>query len=274
MNNKMINTVKLIFYFGILETIKYLNSKPMQLINEEEEERHDNTGKTVVYTAIFGNMDMLKEPECVSDNVDYVVITDSEIPSSSKWEKYDNSQLYETIKGFDNRKKNRYCKLFPNELFPEYKYSIYIDGQIRLCGDISKYVTKLKSKPIAMFGHPYRDDTYMEAMAVVKLNNANPQEVKKQIAYYRKEGCPEKYGLFENGLIVREHCDKRCASIMKEWWIQLNRFTMRDQLSFMYSLWKSGYDASFVKMLGVNMRKCEDIKLDGHGGANGKWNNN
>lgn len=270
MSNKIISTARLIYYFGITETIKYSNSKPMHLIYEEKEEEErliNNMRKTVVYTAIFGNMDVLEEPMYVSENVDYIVITDSEIPSSSKWKKYNNNQLYDCIREFDNRKKNRYCKLFPNELFPEYKYSVYIDGQIKICGDVSKYVTKLHSKPIAMFGHPYRNDTYMEAMAVVKLNNADPRKVKKQIEYYRKAGFPEKYGLFENGFIVREHGDKRCVSIMNEWWRQLNRFTMRDQISFMYSLWKNGYDASFVKMIGVNMRNCEDIKLNGHGGA-------
>lgn len=222
--------------------------------------------KIVIYTAIFGSFDILEEPLFINEKIDYIVITDSEVPPYSKWKKYNKKEIYEYIKNYNNQMKNRYCKLFPHILFPEYKYSIYIDGQIRVCGDITHYVDKMKPCSIAMFRHPLRNDIYMEALAVVKLKNAQPKAVKRQIDYYRKEGFPEEYGLFENGFIVREHNREECVAVMMEWWHQLNEFTLRDQLSFMYSLWNKGYDKFFVKILGDDMRNSSYIELNGHKG--------
>lgn len=270
MNNKIIDAMRLTWNFGIIQLLKYLQAKPMYMREDEEASKNINdllNDKIVIYTAIFGNIDKLEEPLYINEYIDYIVITDLEVPSYSKWKKYKRTDIYEYISVFNNQKKNRYCKLFPNVLFPEYKYSIYIDGQIKVCGDITQYVNQMKPCSIGMFGHPFRNDIYMEAMAVVKLRNASPKAVKRQIEYYKREGFPEKFGLFENGLIVREHNNEECITIMLEWWKQLNEFTLRDQLSFMYALWKKGYDECFVKTLGINMRNSSNIELCGHKGA-------
>lgn len=207
--------------------------------------------KIAVYTAIFGKSDEIKEPLYKPDNIDYYIITDQEVPVNSLWKKVEYNNIF--FEDFSNIYKNRYCKLFPNEFFNDYDYSIYVDGNILILADISNLLNEIEDKSIGIFSHPYRDDIYSEAAAVVYLNNAKPKDVKTQIRAYKKDGFPPKYGLFENSLIVRAHNNFECIQVMKAWWNQLTTYTSRDQLSLMYVLWKMGYGKDFVKSLGSDI---------------------
>ncbi len=219
--------------------------------------------RIAVYTAIFGEIDNLIEPLVKPPEVDYYVITDCNVKKNSLWKKIDVSN-YSFPKNITNQLKNRYCKLFPDEFISGYDYSIYVDGNILVVSDLSKLVKNIGDYSIGIFTHPSRDDLYVEAAAVIYLNNATGKEVKKQILAYKNEGFPKNYGLFENSLIVRRQNDNEVKKIMMDWWIQLNTYTKRDQLSFMYVLWKNGFDKSFVFSLGDNIDLCPLIRRVRH----------
>lgn len=96
--------------------------------------------KLVVYTVLFGNYDILKEPLYITPNCDYYILTDQNINSDSVWRKYPLENFVEQIKEFSNIEKARYFKLHLHLLFPKYKYSMFIDANIQ----IPKYANFLK----------------------------------------------------------------------------------------------------------------------------------
>ena len=72
---------------------------------------------------------------------------------------------------------------------------------------------------------------------------ANYKRVKKyelltQINRYLNEGFPLHYGMTEMPVIARFHNEPLCKKIMEEWWEEFNHTALRDQLSFMYVMWK------------------------------------
>ena len=246
---------------GMDTFIKYLNQKRGKIkhnnvIGLEEDtdiikKNNSKKEKIAVYTAIFGNIDNIIEPFFKPDNIDYYIITDQSVPEESMWKKVENTEK-KIPSELTNQYKNRFCKLFPDVFFDSYDYSIYVDGNIMIVSDLTNLVSKLSNKEIGLFAHPSRSDVYLEAAAVIYLNNAKANDVKKQIRYYKNEGFPENFGLFENSLIVRKHNGIKCKKIMQDWWEQLNTYTCRDQLSLMYVLWKND-GINNVRCLGPNI---------------------
>ena len=50
------------------------------------------------------------------------------------------------------------------------------------------------------------------------------------------------YGFTENNLIYRKHNEKDIVDLMDEWWYLLKNYAKRDQLSFVWLLWKRGIE--------------------------------
>lgn len=211
-------------------------------------------GRIAVYTSIFGNYDPLIQPLYKSSNCDYFAITDQDIPEDGVWKKIDTSK----IPGFDemdNYHKSKYCKMFPHILFPEHEYSIWVDGNVQIVADLVPLVDRLKEdKVMGTFRNPLHDCIYTEANYNICQGYANQSQLVNQIDEYRKEGFPKQFGMREFSIIVRRHGDKRCIELMESWWKQVNTYTMRDQISFPYVLWKNGYTIDVIQLLGENWR--------------------
>ena len=91
--------------------------------------------KIVVYTVIMGDYDYLKNPEYIMENCDYICFTNNPNLKSDIWQiRYDaDTQL-------DNTKWQRRHKVMVHEYLPEYDWSVYIDGNVRIIGDFRKYI--------------------------------------------------------------------------------------------------------------------------------------
>lgn len=63
------------------------------------------------------------------------------------------------------------------------------------------------------------------------------------------------YGLPEMPVIAMEHQNPRCIKIMEDWWEEFDSGAQRDQLSFMYVMWKNGMKLTDITSLGENVRK-------------------
>ncbi len=252
-------------YLGIDILREYVKSMYQIRRETNNVSLHSNVHKCkiAVYTSIFGKIDSIIEPLYIPENIDYYIITDQDVCDKSHW-KVINSSKHSFPPGLSNKLKNRYCKIFPDRFIMGYEYTIYVDGNILIVSDLSKLVDKMNGARIGIFSHPVRDDLYTEAAAVIYLNNAPGKEVRKQILNYKKEGFPRSFGLFENSLIIRKQEDKEIEKLMLDWWEQLNTFTCRDQLSFMYVLWKNNKDKSFVCSLGNNIDMCPIIRRVKH----------
>ena len=79
-------------------------------------------------------------------------------------------------------------------------------------------------------------------------------ELKKQVDIYKKEGFPTQFGMREFSIIVREHNNSELKTLMDDWWKQVTIYTMRDQISFPYVLWKNNKPIDYIKSLGINWR--------------------
>ena len=94
---------------------------------------------------------------------------------------------------------------------------------------------------------------YEAAKAVLAANKAPKDMVQLQMITYKNEGYPANRGLFENGVLIRQHNDKQCIKLMEEWWTQLKTFTVRDQLSLNYVIWKNKINKNQILILGNNI---------------------
>lgn len=210
-------------------------------------------GKIAVYTSIFGSYDRLLEPMYVSPYCDYFVITDQDVPTNSVWKKIDIDN--EIFYNLDNYHKAKYCKMFPHILFPSYEFSIWVDGNVQIIGDLYPLVDRLdETHIIGMFDNPLHDCVYTEAKYNMYQNNVNDTTIMKQINDYQNAGFPKKFGLREFSIIVRKHSDLQCIQLMDQWWKEVNTYTMRDQISFPYVLWKNHLNIDYIQKLGGNWR--------------------
>ena len=221
--------------------------------NLNQENGYDGE-KVVIYTVNIGGYDSILQPIVKSDNVDYFYVSDKEPKYLGKW-KWIDAKPYLTNLNTTNVKKARYIKTHPHLIFPEYKYSIFIDGNIRTITDISKFVNKInKLTKTAIHPHPYRECIYDEANNCKNSGKGDPTVIDNQVNEYKKEGMPEKYGLFETNVVVREHNDEICKKIMEEWWNEISAKSERDQLSLTYVLWKNDFKANDIGVI------CDSIK--------------
>lgn len=210
--------------------------------------------RLVIYTVLFGNYDNLKEPLYITPNCDYYILTNQEVKPDSVWKRYPIEKFDEEINGFSNLEKARYFKLHPHKMFPEYRYSMFIDANFQMVTDMRPVFAQLEDNYIAIHNQPGRDCVYQEATEIIVIGKADKAPVMEQMKAYKKEGFPQHYGLFRTCVMVREHNNEQCIKLMELWWKEINRFTKRDQLSFTYALWKMGLRKDTISNLGYDPR--------------------
>lgn len=193
--------------------------------------------RNVIYTCVTGGYDALEEPKAVSENFDYVCYTDDSALTSVVWE---IRMIPDKLSELSNQRKNRYVKLHPDEFFPEYDLSIYVDANVQLKKDVNEFIqTKCQDGNIFFYKHPTRKCIYDEMDAVIRIKKDKPEVVNAQREKYKKEGYPEKNGLSQNNIIIRRHNTDDCKRLMSAWWDELVNGSFRDQLSLFYVLWKN-----------------------------------
>ena len=211
-----------------LEKNKYLISDETSL----------KTNNKVIYTCISGEYDTLMEPEYISEGYDYVCFTDQ--PFKSKvWQ---IRPIPEELSYLSEVKRQRCIKIKPHRYLPEYDFSVWVDANISLKGDINTFINENCSNEGAVLyvgKHPQRDCVYQEGEACIKIKKDTKENVNRQLNAYKKEGFPEHYGLPQTGIMLRYHNDESCKMLMETWWEQVERYSHRDQLSFSYALWKN-----------------------------------
>ena len=233
-----------------------------ELNNDEYNSIMCKNGKIAVYTSIFGSYDNLYEPLVFPDNIDYYYISD-ERPQNIKSHCWIDAKTIIPSDIHSPIKRNRYIKMHPHLIFPNYKYSIYVDANVRILKDLTILIRKSKSG-ISVFQHPKRDCLYYEALTIVNHKRVDPVDVVKQINRYFIEGMPIHFGLPELPFLAREHKKKLCVSIMETWWKEFDTGAQRDQLSFPYALWKNKVSLQDVALLGNCVRSSEHLHFYEH----------
>ena len=138
--------------------------------------------KIVIYTAIAGDYDKLIQHTYKSDNFDYVCFTDQRIENSGMW---DIRPL--DFNSLDNVRNAKYYKVFPNKLFPDYNYSLWIDGNIDILNNnLEKRIKELVDFEaiISANTHAKSNCAYQEAYVCITESKDNPEIILKEIESY------------------------------------------------------------------------------------------
>lgn len=232
--------------------------------NEKNQENNYQGEKVAIYTVNIGGYDTVLQPIVKNDNVDYFYVSDKKPQNLGKWNWLDAKPYIKDL-NTTNVKKARYIKTHPHILFPNYKYSIFIDGNIRTITDISKFVNNInKITKIAIHPHPYRECIYDEAINCKNSGKGNPKVIDSQMESYKKEGMPSNYGLFETNVVVREHNNKICKKLMEDWWSEIKFKSERDQLSLTYALWKNDFKSNDIGVIYDSIKNNYNLQVLDH----------
>lgn len=187
----------------------------------------------VVYSAIIGTIDDLQVDQKWGE-ADWVLFTDQPY-AGGKWEVREP-----VFKDSSTRRTARYHKTSPHKLFPEYEYSIWIDGTIELLCTPESLVKKyLKYADLAVLNHPDRSCVYKEAEVCKSMGLDSADLIDRQMEKYKKEGYPRNNGLAETKVVVRRNCPE-ANEFNGLWDKEIKENSLRDQLSFDYCVYTTG----------------------------------
>lgn len=256
--------IKLLFSFirtgRLKEVVVRLKGAPRNInrdigvkFMEDDDRDYYGNKKVVVYTAVFGMKIPINNPMYCNPSYEYYIFTDQDIPDGSHWKKMKFDEL--TIpQNLDNAGKNRWFKMHPHLYFNDFDYSVYVDGGIIIVADFMPWIEAMDGKILGthVLSLPL-DCVYESAKTVIGAKKAPKLKVMDQMRVYKEEGYPIHNGMYENGVLIRNHMDSLCVKLMEEWWNQLLLHTMRDQLSLGYVLWKNKIKKDEILLLGDNI---------------------
>jgi hypothetical protein len=203
----------------------------------------------IIYTSVFGGYDKVAMQK--SKGWDWKCFSE------------DNSlSLYE-----DNNRNAKRFKILPHRYFEDYEYSVFIDGNMTVRGNLDKLIEKyLSDANVAFFSHnnnnlDARNSAYDEAQTIFDLGEKNmkispdrgilnykdnPYVIQKQMERYRILRYPANDGLITGMVILRRHNEKDCIETMEDWWTEIKYNSKRDQLSFNYCAWKNDLKFNYM----------------------------
>ena len=180
----------------------------------------------VIYTAIFGDYDTLKEPLVITPGWKYICYTDQDF-ESKVWEikkvklEVDNPQYFARlykIKFYD---------------YVETEFSIWIDGSFQIACNLNDWWDKYFKAPITCIQHPWRKCLYEEAEVCIEQNRGDAEDIQIQVKDYDKLGIKKNLGLIQSGILMRQKCEK-INYLCEEWLEQVELYSNRDQISFSF----------------------------------------
>ncbi len=191
-----------------------------------------------VITSLCGKKDNLIHNQCKGEALWKAYLDEDYL--SDTW---DIKTAYDKFKS--PRRNSRVPKLLIHK-FANTEYSIWIDGNIKLLISPEELIKRyLKNHDIAVFRHPVRNCIYKEAIECAKRGLDNVETIIEQAKSYEIEGYPKEKGLGECMMILRRHTPQ-IESFNNAWWTEYTRFSVRDQISFMYALSKAKIECHFI----------------------------
>jgi len=205
--------------------------------------------EVLVYTAIFGKYDTLAPAPSIP-GVSFICVSDADGYSVPGW-----TTQYMAPQHDDSVRNARFVKVNPHIIFPHISNSIWIDGNIRVVGDVRRAVEKYLPENVCMAVYDHgstkgdaRISLFEEADVLISSGKKDdPEIMQKQINQYKKEGYKDDQGLISSMVMFRKHRDVLLQKGLSLWWEEIERGSRRDQLSFNYAMWKKGVPYSYIK---------------------------
>lgn len=226
--------------------------------------------KLVVYTAIIGgNYDNLLQPLVTDLDVKYVCYVKKGSKTESMNGVWEIREM--TYENKDNTRVARYAKMHPHILFPDYDYSLWIDGNIQIVDKelFSIIDGKIDDNiKISSMSHPHVNCCYDDAMICIAAKKDKTWRILEQMVYLKMHGFPKNYGMYETNVFFRNHTSEKIIQFNEQWWYLLSHMSRRDQLGCTYSMWKQGLPMDYLLPIGKNARNCEVVKYYPHKSKN------
>lgn len=202
----------------------------------------------VVYTALTGGYDALEQHKYVDPTYDYICFSNDfgEKKKVGIW------TIRKIVYPSDDKQLlSRFPKLQPHDVLPEYDISLYVDANVNIVTPyIFKRIDELLKQGVLLAGlkHQFRDCIYDEGYRVwISGIDKNIGIIRKQLSYYKKEGFPRHFGMYEANVIFRQHNNPLIIKQCNEWWRLRLNYSKRDQLGYSFTLWK--FNIPFVYLL-------------------------
>ena len=204
----------------------------------------------VVYTSIFDKYDEIQKQN---------------LPDGWDWQCFSEENSLPVYE--DNNRNAKRFKVLTHRYLQDYEYSIFIDGNMTVRGNIDELIEKyLSDANVAFFSHnennlDARNSAYDEAQTIFDLGEKNmkrspergilnykdnPFVIQKQMERYRMLRYPANDGLITGMVILRRHNEKDCIETMENWWTEIKYNSKRDQLSFNYCAWKNDLKFNYM----------------------------
>lgn len=196
--------------------------------------------KIAVVTAVTGDYDHIGEQNLNCPEVDYIFFTDgTSKPLESQW----NIELLPTDFSDDPRRLAKLPKIAPHRIpiLRNYDYVIWIDGsmQIRNLFFPEEILSYLGESSILLSPHfDNRDCGYGEA--TIRPPKYAYEPFDEQIEFLESEGFPRNFGLWEAGVQAKNMNIPLVEEFGEVWIQQIMDFSIQDQVSLGYALWKTG----------------------------------
>lgn len=199
----------------------------------------------VVYTALFGDAsrDTVLPPTYVDPDARYLVFSD--LSQKHFPDPYVVMRSMAPLDAWSSRKKARWHKINSCLLFKslygeigrvEPIQTIWHDASFQLV-DLPENIHQIRGEAhIAVARHRMRNCLYAEARECAKLNLDEPLTLYAQTERYQNKDFPPQAGLYETGLLLRNSTQWRTAELEGLWWHEVDKFSLRDQVSFPYVL--------------------------------------
>ena len=191
--------------------------------------------KYIFYTALFGNVDKLNEPEYLSDTETlYICFTDRDDIKSNKW------HIINVKSNEDDRISAKYWKFFGYKALESHcNYSIWVDASILIKESPFKLIEdtfkKKLNTSILTFHHPQRDCAYDEMLWIFLMGKDSFRSLLKTWIFLKNNHFSCGNGLIAGTVLARKSQsieDSLLDILMKEWWYCVKNYSSRDQLTF------------------------------------------
>ena len=224
--------------------------------------------KKVVYTAIFGNKDTLKDPLVRNEDFDYLCFTDNPNLKSDVWQIIVSEPINQ-----DPVRSAKIFKVKPHKFLGEYDISLWVDANFLICSDLNSFTSRLGPQAnLLIFQHDQgRNCIYDESQVIIAHKKDDKKIVIDQMNKYREDGFPPKLGLAANSILLRRHNENDMIEMMSLWWDEIEHHSRRDQLSFYYCKWKLGTKMFMLPYPNYNIRANQWFRWLPHNYESQPW---
>ncbi|MBA0778161.1 hypothetical protein Gotri_006062 [Gossypium trilobum] len=224
-------------------------------INDDDLLEMEQCHGVVVASAIFGAFDIIQQPKNISEyskqTICFYMFVDEETEADLKLNGgLDASKkigvwrivVAHNLPYTDGRRNGKIPKLLTHRLFPNARFSLWIDGKLELIVDPYQILERFlwrKNATFAISRHYKRFDVFDEAEANKAAGKYDNASIDFQVNFYKKEGLtpyseaklPITSDVPEGCVIIREHVPISNLFTCL-WFNEVDLFTSRDQISF------------------------------------------